>query len=81
MRVLFFSETQPLPVHYRTIVRVVAFLILPIVADFVFHRFFIEFNSQARPGWQVNISITNLERIFDVAIAQADLLLAEEVRD
>ena len=69
------------PIHHRAVVRVIRLAILPVVADLVGHRVFIELDPQPRAGGQIEIALAHGERRLQVAHAQADLLLAEKIGD
>src|SRR5439155_18326863 len=73
------TGVRPLPVDDRTVVRVVRFLIAPVVTDLVSQSIFVQLDAEAGAGRQFDIPIHHLERIPDVTLAQAHLLLAQEI--
>src|SRR5215510_4765491 len=75
------SKWKDLPIHNRSVIRVIGFGVAPIVANFVRHRILIQFDPQPRPRRQIKVPVANFERILDVPVAQAHLLLTQEVRN
>src|SRR2546427_7647784 len=70
-----------LPVHYRAVFGVVAFLISPVVVDLVGHPVLVQLDTQAWACGQVQIAVAHGEGLLQVSLAERDLLLAEEVRN
>src|SRR5262245_31521557 len=75
------GKWKGLPIHNRSVIRVIGFGVAPIVTEFVRHRILIQFDPQPRPRRQIKVPVANFERILDVPVAQAHLLLPQEVRD
>src|SRR5262249_4810125 len=55
--------------------------VAPLVADLVRQGGLVQLDAEAWSGWQVQVALAQHERLLEVALAKADLLLAEEVRD
>src|SRR5436190_22288244 len=60
------TGVRPLPVDDRTVVRVVRFLIAPVVTDLVSQSIFVQLDAEVGVGRQFDIPIHHLERIPDV---------------
>ena len=56
-------------------------LIVPVVANFVFHFVVVEFNAKAGSFGQFDVAVFELERFFEVVFAKHGVFLREEVGD
>src|ERR1700716_121537 len=65
-----------LPIDYRTVFGVIAFLIAPVMVEFVCHGVLVELNPEAGTCGQVQIAVVNREWLLQVSFAERYLLLA-----
>ena len=70
-----------LPVGDGAVELVVGFGVAPVVADLVGHQVFVQLDAEAWEGWQFEVAVGDLEGVLQVALAQGDLFLDQEVRD
>src|ERR1700694_2246644 len=68
-----------LPIDYRAVLGVVAFLIAPVMVELIGHGVLVELDPEARAGGQVEITIVNREWLLQVSLAERYLLLAQEI--
>src|SRR4051812_32535020 len=70
-----------LPIDHAAVVLIVAFLVPPIVANFVCHRILIQLDSETWSSWKLEIAFANFEWRFDVAFPERHLFLNQEIRN
>src|SRR4030088_2042341 len=80
-RMLFWLIDLILPIHYAAVVGIVGLLVFPVMTDLVRHRVLVEFNAESGTSREREIAIADRKGLFNVALAEADLLLAEKVRN
>src|SRR2546425_3035796 len=69
------------PIHHRAVVQIVGLAITPVVVEFVGDLVFVEFNAESGAFRDSHITVLELERLLEVAVAKSDLFLSEKVRD
>src|SRR6185369_229231 len=72
---------ERLPIHYRAVLGIITFLVPPVMFDFIRHGVFVELDTEARAGGQIEIALANGEGFFQIALTERDLLLAQEIRN
>src|SRR5690349_13401407 len=80
-RAEFIPWHGPLPVGHGTIICIIRFRVAPVMINLVRQPFFVQFDAKARSGGNIDIAVTHGERLFEIAFAEADMFLAQEVWD
>ena len=65
-----------LPIDYRAVLGVVAFLIAPVMVEFVGHGVLVQLDPKAWACGKVEIAIVNREWVLQVSLAKRYLFLA-----
>src|SRR6516225_4049126 len=81
-RLLTLSEVNvsfSLPVYHRPVILIISLAIAPGMSDLLGEGLFVQFDSQAGPRRHIDIAFADDERLLEIAFAEADLFLAQEV--
>src|SRR5262249_29804348 len=81
LRVVGDPQDSGSPVEDGAVVRVVFLLVLPVVAELVGEGVLVELDAEAGAPGEVEVAVADDEGGLEVALAEAHLLLAEEIRD